>query len=292
MTSTTTSTVVEPELATGPVAEAVADGLIGGRLWFYANYHCNLECTYCLTESGPKVRRRILDTSTMLELARQARDLGFTDLGVTGGEPFMLSSMPDTIEALSEILPIVVLSNATLFTGSRLERVAGFAGRRIHVQVALDAPEAEANDTKRGVDNWSTVSEAVPALVQRGVAVRLATTAEPGTLSPEAHERLCALHRSWGVPDDDHVVRPIVARGRAALDGIGVEAAVGDLPAELCITADGAFWSAFGPTVENGRLATDLLITRTVNPLSVPANALVRLAGGRPPGSDTTLNIR
>ena len=84
-------------VANGPVADAVAEGVIGGRLWFYANYHCNLECTYCLTESGPKVRRRMIEPAVMLDIARQARDLGFTDLGVTGGEPFMLSSMPDTI---------------------------------------------------------------------------------------------------------------------------------------------------------------------------------------------------
>lgn len=279
-------------VANGPVADAVAEGVIGGRLWFYANYHCNLECTYCLTESGPKVRRRMIEPAVMLDIARQARDLGFTDLGVTGGEPFMLSSMPDTIEALSEILPVVVLSNATLFTGSRLERVKGFAGRPIHVQVSLDAPEAEANDTKRGADNWSTVTEAVPALVERGVRVRIATTAEEGTLSVDDHERLCALHRSWGVPDEDHVVRPIVARGRALLGGIGVHATMGNLPSELCLTADGAYWSAFGPTIVQGRVATDLLITRTINPLSVPANAIVRLAGGRPAGTDTTLNIR
>ena len=39
----------------GPVAEAIEDGTLGERVWFYANYHCNLECSYCLTESGPNV---------------------------------------------------------------------------------------------------------------------------------------------------------------------------------------------------------------------------------------------
>jgi sulfatase maturation enzyme AslB (radical SAM superfamily) len=24
-----------------------------GRLWLYANYHCNLACRYCLTDSAP-----------------------------------------------------------------------------------------------------------------------------------------------------------------------------------------------------------------------------------------------
>jgi hypothetical protein len=67
---------------------------------------------------------------------------------------------------------------------------------------------------------------------------------------------------------------------------------VSDLPAELTITIDGAFWSPFGPTVHAGRLDTDLLITRTTRPLSVPAQALLRLVQGRPPGTDTALSIR
>lgn len=36
---------------------ALSDGTLGSRLWLYSNYHCNLACTYCLTESGPKVAR-------------------------------------------------------------------------------------------------------------------------------------------------------------------------------------------------------------------------------------------
>jgi hypothetical protein len=73
---------------------------------------------------------------------------------------------------------------------------------------------------------------------------------------------------------------------------LGVAAAEPDLPAELTITADGAFWSPFGPTVHGGRLDTDLLITRTTRPLSVPAQALLGLVEGHPAGEDATLNIR
>jgi uncharacterized Fe-S cluster-containing radical SAM superfamily protein len=273
------------------VAEAVESGLLGERVWFYANYHCNLECSYCLTESGPNVARRMVDSLWMLERAHEAKELGFRLLGVTGGEPFMVASMPATVAAMAEILPTVVLSNATLFHGPRLERVTeALAGKDVHIQISLDAPDALANDTKRGDDNWRLVAEAIPELVARGIKVRLATTSDD--LTPEDHERLCVLHRGWGVPDEDHVVRPIVARGRAQLDGIGVVAGLADLAAELCITADGAFWSAFGPTVRNGVVDTDLLITRTTAPLSVPANAMLRIASGQPKGNDATLGIR
>jgi MoaA/NifB/PqqE/SkfB family radical SAM enzyme len=273
------------------IAEAVSSGVIGERVWFYANYHCNLECTYCLTESGPNVARKQLDADWMVERAHEAKALGFNSIGVTGGEPFMVQSMPDTIARLADILPTVVLSNGSLFHGPRLERiVTALSGKNVHIQVSLDAPDAVANDTKRGEENFADVCSAIPRLVERGLKVRIATTTED--LNDEDRERLCALHRTWGVTDEDHVVRPIVARGRAELDGIGVAATMNDLPAELCITAEGAYWSAFGPTVRNGRTDTDLLITRTTSPLLKPAEALLRLATGRPPGTDTTLGIR
>ena len=95
-----------------------------------------------------------------------------------------------------------------------------------------------------------------------------------------------------GVADEDHVVRPVVRRGRAATAGMGVAAGIDDLPPELTITVDGAFWSPFGPTVCDGRLDTDLLLTRTTDPLRTPVEALQLLVAGRPPGDDSRLGIR
>ncbi len=272
------------------VAEAIRDGVLPGRLWFYANYHCNLVCTYCLTESGPRVERRELGEERMLSLAREAAELGFTALGVTGGEPFLLPYLPELLTRLAGILPLVCLSNGTVFTERRLERLRPLAELPAAIQVSLDRPEPDANDRMRGPENFRKVVEAVPRLVERGVRVRIATTVS--SIDDQERERLCALHRRLGVPDSDHVIRPIVHRGRAVDHGLGVDAGPSDLPAELTITSDGAFWSPFGPTVHGGQLDTDLLVTRTTTPLSVPASALVRIAKGNPQGSDTRLNIR
>jgi MoaA/NifB/PqqE/SkfB family radical SAM enzyme len=272
------------------IAEAVAAGTLPGRVWMYANYHCNIACAYCLTESGPKVARRELRPETMLEIGRQAKELGFTDLGVTGGEMFLQPHMPDVLAELSQLLPVVALTNATLFTRRLLDRVSPLAGRDVALQISLDRPDADANDEMRAPDNFRKVVTAIPALVERGIKVRIATTVE--SIADAELDRLCALHRDLGVPDSEHIIRPIVRRGRADTGGFGVEAAQSDLPAELTITADGAFWGPFGPTVKDGRLDTDLLITRTTLPLSVPAKALLGLVENRPQGADSTLNIR
>jgi len=272
------------------IGEAVAGGRLPGRLWLYANYHCNLTCTYCLTESGPQVAARELGRERMLAIAAEAAELGFTELGVTGGETFLLPWLPETLAAMAEHLPVLVLTNGTLFGGRRIDKLAPLSGVRVALQISLDRPDPIANDAMRGPANFRKVVDAVPRLVERGIRVRIATTVD--TIEDAELDRLCALHRSLGVADDDHVIRPIVHRGRAVAARLGVAVGPADLPPELTITADGAFWSPFGPTVRGGRLDTDLLITRTTRPLTVPAGALLRLLGERPAGEDTTLNIR
>ena len=272
------------------VAEAVASGILPERVWLYSNYHCNLACSYCLTESSPSVRRRELSAEHMIELARQAAELGFASLGVTGGEPFLVSDMASTLARLGSILPTIALTNGTLFTGARLRATEVLAGGDVALQISLDSADPDVNDEARGPHNFAKVVAAVPALVARGVTVRIATTGE--SLDPGDMARLCALHRDLGVPDEDHVVRPILSRGRAAEAGLGVAVSVDDLPAELTLTADGAYWSPFGPTVRAGRLDTDLLLTRTIDPVRVPAAAMLRLTENEEIGSDTTLNIR
>jgi len=278
-------------MAVTALAEAIDAGAISPRLWLYSNYHCNLACTYCLTESAPHVARRELDGERMVELAAEAQELGFTALGVTGGEPFLRPDMPELLGRLASVLPVVCLSNGTVFTEARLDRLHALAGLPVQLQVSLDRPEPDANDAMRGADNFHKVVDAIPRLVGRGIAVRVATTLG-GPVDEAEMARLCELHRSLGVGDEDHVVRPIVARGRAATAGLGVAAGAAELEPELTITADGAFWSPFGPTVVDDRLDTDLLVTRTTRPLTTPAAALLRLVQGRPPGDDARLGIR
>ena len=283
--------LIDATTTLGPVAEAIADGLLPGRVWLYTNYHCNLTCSYCLTESSPRSARRELDPATMLEVARQARSLGFTGLGVTGGEPFLLPWLPETIIAMAAELPLVLLTNATLFGGERLERAAALAGHDVAVQISLDSHLPDVNDMARGPDNFAKVVEAVPRLIARGVSVRIATTTS-WALDDARLNPLKQLVGALGVDPADHLIRPIVRRGRADELALGVDARPADIPSELTITADGAFWGSFGPTVRGGRLDTDLLLTRTVLPLATPAEVLIGLLRGMPAGSDARLGIR
>jgi len=274
------------------VTKALESGEIPSRMWFYSNYHCNLACTYCFTESSPTVAKRALDPDTVLRLAGQAAELGYTEFGITGGEPFLLPYMTDLLIGLSEIGSTIVISNGTVFGPRRFAQATELAGKDVQVQISLDSAEPDLNDEMRGPENFAKVADVVPRLVDAGVKVRIATTVEPDRLDQLQHDELCALHRSWGITDDDHIVRPVIERGRAAENDLGSSLEFHQFPAELTVSVDGAWWGPFGPSMTNGRPDTDMLITRTIDPVAVPANALVRLAGGRPQGADTVLGIR
>lgn len=247
------------------VRTAIEDGRLGPRLWLYANYHCNLACGYCLTESAPGVPRRELSPDAMRTAVAEARDLGFQGLGITGGEPFLRPELPSLAAELSTVLPVLVLSNATLFEGSRLDRLEPLRGHDVTLQISLDAASPLLNDPMRGPGNFERVIEAIPRLLDRGIGVRVATT-----LYGQGDDELAAVRElvaGLGVAPDDHVVRPTAARGRAVEADMGETAGMEELPAEATITLDGLFWSPFAPTIRGGRLDTDLLVSRQTAPL-------------------------
>lgn len=268
------------ELA-GEVADAIASGRLSPRVWFYANYHCNLTCGYCLTESAPDVPRRQLDADLMRALAGEAAELGFASIGITGGEPFLRPDLPMLAAELSRVLPVIVLTNGTLFDGDRIERVAPMFGADVTLQISLDAPRADQNDPMRGPGNFAQVVDAIPRLRDRGIGVRIATT-DYGQ-GADVIEDVADLVRSLGIPSEDHVIRPTAARGRAVGAGLGEAAGIDELPAEATVTVDGLFWSPFAPTIRGGRLDTDLLVSRQIRPLEAGLRAFLGLISSAPP---------
>ncbi len=272
------------------IAAAVDEGVISERVWLYAHYDCNLACAYCLTGSSPTSRPRQLTPERMLDLARQASEQGFRSMGVTGGEPFLRPWMVQTLVAMAAELPVLALSNATLFGGRKLQYLRPLARADVALQFSLDRAEPETNDASRARGNHRKVVRAIADVLGLGIRVRVASTVDE--LADDERAQLVELVRSLGVAEDDHIIRPIVKRGRAVAQALGLQASVHDLRPELTISADGAFWGPFGPTVADEILDTDLLLCRRTSPLSVPAGRLLALAKGLPDGHDSTLGIR
>jgi len=263
------------------VRDAIAEGTIGERIWFYTNYQCNLACRYCLTSSLPHVPKRELDGATILALADDAVRLGFGAFGITGGEPFLRRDMPELVAALARRLPVVVLTNGTLFTERFVaQRLAQLANLPVALQISVDAAQAMQHDRFRGKGSHARALSGLARLRAHGLHVRIGASLIDD--HPEDIAALRELALSYGIEGEDQVVRPIIARGAAIAAGLGESAGPADVPPELTITVDGAFWSPASPTITEGRLDVGERLTLTIRPLDSAVAAMLRYAAELP----------
>jgi MoaA/NifB/PqqE/SkfB family radical SAM enzyme len=207
------------------------------KLWIYTNYDCNLRCSYCVAKSSPNAPRRAIGLANARRLVDEAVALGFTDVFFTGGEPFILNEIYDMLAYSSARVKTTVLTNAMILRGPRLEKLVAIANDNLIVQVSLDGGRAEHHDAYRGAGAWAKTVEGITLLQQHGFRVRLSTTETPAN-APHL-ETICTFHRSLGIPDQDHFIRPLAKRGYSKE---GLELGMANLVPELTVNLDGVFW--------------------------------------------------
>lgn len=227
------------------------------KLWIYTNYDCNLRCRYCVARSSPNVPRRAIGRSNTQRLIDEAAALGFVHAFFTGGEPFLLPDIYEMLAYSSQRMMTTVLTNAMLLHGARLEKLIAVANERLIVQVSLDGGCAEDHDAYRGVGAWARAVEGIRRLQANGFRVRLGTTETPANSARLQH--LCEFHRSLGIPDEDHFVRPLAKRGYSTE---GLELTMNNLLPEVTVNLDGVFWHPLSTEA-------DMQVSKKLFPLSV-----------------------
>jgi len=189
----------------------------------------------------PEGRPRTLTPQRFTALVDEAVAEGFTELYVTGGEPFLHPDIVDLLDYASTRLPTVVLTNAMLVRGTRLQGLGALAGRALTVQTSLDGAVATTHDRHRGTGSWARTVEGIRRLVELGLPPRVALTETPENTGevPAVAELLEGL----GVPAGSFAVRPMLRRGlsQAGL-AIGQDSSI----PELTVTADGLHWHPAG----------------------------------------------
>jgi MoaA/NifB/PqqE/SkfB family radical SAM enzyme len=234
------------------------------KLWLYTNYDCNLRCSYCVAKSGPNVPRRALGLANVQRLVDEAVTLGFSDVFFTGGEPFILKDICDMLAYSSARIKTTVLTNALLLHNKRLDKLCEIANDNLIVQVSLDGGCPEDHDAYRGKGSWAKTVESIKLLQERGFRVRLSTTETPAN---SAHlEKVCEFHRSLGIPDEDHFVRPLAKRGYSKE---GLELDMANLLPEVTVNLDGIFWHPLSTDA-------DMQVSKRIFPL---ADAVERIQG-------------
>lgn len=224
-----------------PVVPLFGTPFFPSRLWLYTNFHCNLACDYCAVASSPRATARTLPAATLRARVDEAVQAGFTELYVTGGEPFLHPGIVELLDYASAQLPTVVMTNAMLLHGRRASGLADLAGRKLTVQTSLDGATAATHDLHRGPGSWQRTLDGIRYLVDLGLPPRVALTETPENTAETP--AVAALLAGLGLPADHFAVRPLLRRGfsRAGIE-IGQDTSI----PELTVTADGLHWHPAG----------------------------------------------
>ncbi len=230
-----------------PVVPLFGSALFPPRLWLYTNFHCNLRCSYCSVASSPTARRRSMSPGRFRSLVDEAVDAGFTEIYVTGGEPFLEPDIVAMVEYASERLPTVLLTNAMLFRGRQRTELGRLAGRpNLIVQTSIDGARAQTHDRNRGEGSWARAMEGVGIAADLGLPIRVGMTKTEDNAA-EVPE-LAAMLDSLGISGRDFAVRPLVRRGFSTDAGVEIDD-TNTVP-ELTVTTDGVHWHPAGADTE------------------------------------------
>jgi MoaA/NifB/PqqE/SkfB family radical SAM enzyme len=207
------------------------------KLWIYTNYHCNLRCSYCVASSTPLTPKQVIGLEAVEKLVDEAISMGFQEIFFTGGEPFILDEIYDMLAYSSQRVKTTVLTNAMLFKGRRMNRLAAVGTENLTVQVSLDGGRPEHHDNYRGNGTWAKTVDGIQRIQEHGFHVRLSTTETPA--NTEHLQEICDLHLTMGIPEQDHFIRPLAKRG---FSQEGMEVTKTNLLPEITVNKHGVYW--------------------------------------------------
>ena len=180
-------------------------------LWINTGSLCNITCRNCYIESSPENDR--LAYITRAEAARYLDEIArdkwpVTEIGFTGGEPFMNPDILGMIEdALARGFSVLVLTNAMqpmLRPRIRdgLLRLRDAYGGELTIRVSLDHYAKALHEEERGPDTFGKTLEGIDWLAREGFSLALAGRTCWGESEGNARIGYAALIASRGWPVD------------------------------------------------------------------------------------------
>lgn len=175
-------------------------------LWFNTGTLCNLACTTCYIESSPTNDAlafiKAADVAAYLdEIA--ANGLPTTEIGYTGGEPFMnpefAAMLTDTLERGYDAL---VLSNAMKPMRryeAELLALRDRFGSKLTIRVSLDHHTQAAHEAERGPRSWAPGLDGLKWLSANGLAIAVAGRMLPGESEADERAGYAALFAEHGI---------------------------------------------------------------------------------------------
>jgi PqqA peptide cyclase len=142
---------------------------INPPLWLLAEltYACPLQCPYCSNPVDMANYKNELKTDDWIRVMREARKMGATQLGFSGGEPL---TRTDLEELITEARQLGFYTNLiTSGLGMDEKRVEAFKQAGLdHIQVSFQASSADLNNFIAGTDAFEHKLEMARAVKKHG----------------------------------------------------------------------------------------------------------------------------
>ncbi len=146
---------------------------VGGTL-------CNLQCTHCFISCGPQNHtHEMMSLEQVQNTLAESKELGVKDYYITGGEVFINPEIFEILEAILSFGSLDVLTNGTLITSEKSERLKKIQDRSDHplrFRVSMESFDETENDQIRGQGAFRRAVEGIRNLAESGFSPILTIT--------------------------------------------------------------------------------------------------------------------
>jgi len=178
-------------------------------LWVNTGTLCNLTCAHCYIESSPSNDRLAYISRQELRSYLdeiQALELGTSEIGFTGGEPFM---NPDIIAMLGDCLQagfrVLVLTNAMrpmMKCAADLLELRSRHPEALTIRVSVDHFEQRLHEEERGRRSWAPTLEGLRWLSDAGFRIHVAGRRRWGDSEDTLRQGFAELFEREGIRID------------------------------------------------------------------------------------------
>ncbi len=175
-------------------------------LWFNTGTLCNLTCANCYIESSPRNDRlAYLETADVVAYLDEIETLKLptTEIGFTGGEPFMNPAIVELLTAsLERGYRTLVLTNAMRPMTKHADALLALReifGNRLVLRVSVDHHRRELHEEERGRHTWLPTLRGLKWLSNSGFALNVAGRLRWGDAEASMREGFAALFASEGI---------------------------------------------------------------------------------------------
>lgn len=164
---------------------------------YFVTHKCNLTCPFCLSSSGAPMPNE-LEAEELRPIFENFKNAGMTNIGISGGEPFLVFDRTLTaVKIFTEFgIKVRVFTNGTLTTDERVQLLLDAGLEAFHV--SIDGMEI-GHDKVRGEGTWKLAIETIKTMKRLGAKVRTVTLLRKDTYD-EAVE-IVNLMESIGVDE-------------------------------------------------------------------------------------------